>query len=1134
MKRSWIRFIALLTCCVLLVLPVSSVFADGSEGDGEGGTSVQDATYDTVTLVSYGLPVATIVTAVYAPALELQAAQELQDYLKQISGALLTITNDVYGAQGTIIYVGSAAPDPGLAQIAAGGDDPASFRLHVAEGAIQLVGLSPQGTLYAAYELLEQIGVRWFTPGDYGTVVPSLGTIAVNVQDTIQHPGFVTRLLQGMARYPSDSVTPKVFNATEAKTWADHNRLGGEDYGVHGFPCNIKRADRPDLFMVEDGVVTTQLDVTKPEVLTCVVEGALAQLQQNPNLKYINMGPEDGGGQGYTEWDADDFDPVQGKTATTDRYVKFYNLVIAQMEQAGYPDTGIATYAYSRYTRPPVREIPNPKIMPMFAPITVERLHSIDNPLSWDRQYLKEIVDGWAALGVKMMYRGYLFNLADPGMPFSMIDQVATEFKYYSEKGFERMRVETLANWGYQGPSLYLATKMMWNPNLDVEALLDDYFTSFYGPAAVPMRAHFDRLEQAFAEADYFAGGIYDFSHILTPAVLQELELSLSQAEALAAGHTAYEARVHTTRIGFDYGVTFMEAVDAFKGFDFVQAQEKYDDAKELALEALSHKPVVVAPKTWNYMDRFFGNMIQQGYQRVTNGNSIIAQMPDEWNVILDPFGSGDKLGLWKPTLGTGPWMKLKTISETWSDQGLYYYYGHAWYKTTVTVPGQSNGHDIRLWLSNIDEAARVWLNGQELPLVTKGGALGSPWEFNATNAIRFGQANVIVVDMANEKLNELGTGGIMGPVMLWEVVTNPDITVPTAPKNLSAQAVSSGQINLSWTASTDNTGVAGYIVYRDNVEIGTVTTTTYSDLGVVPNTTYSYTVKAFDAAGNVSGSSNAVSIRIDGLPPTAPANAKATALADNQISLTWTVSTDNVKVTGYKVYRDGTEVGTTTAASYTDTGLTPDTAYSYTVKAFDAAGNLSPASNAAIATTFLAGTLFSDDFEDGEAGNWIAARGIWSVIADGSNHVFEHTVIPNTIDIAQTLAGQATWTDYTMQASVYAAQFLTSATSIVLYGRYQNTNNYYVFSYVPITHKLSVSKRVAGTQTQLGIKDYTLAANTAHTFKTVFDGSTIELYIDGVQEFSLTDSGLASGKFGFQSRDATLRIDDVEVAAIE
>jgi chitodextrinase len=83
------------------------------------------------------------------------------------------------------------------------------------------------------------------------------------------------------------------------------------------------------------------------------------------------------------------------------------------------------------------------------------------------------------------------------------------------------------------------------------------------------------------------------------------------------------------------------------------------------------------------------------------------------------------------------------------------------------------------------------------------------------------------------------------------------DTQPPTVPTGLTATAVSSSQINLSWNASTDNVGVAGYLVFRNNGQIVSTTQTSYSDTGLSPSTTYTYTVEAFDAAGNISAASS-------------------------------------------------------------------------------------------------------------------------------------------------------------------------------------------------------------------------------------------------------------------------------------
>jgi fibronectin type 3 domain-containing protein len=189
--------------------------------------------------------------------------------------------------------------------------------------------------------------------------------------------------------------------------------------------------------------------------------------------------------------------------------------------------------------------------------------------------------------------------------------------------------------------------------------------------------------------------------------------------------------------------------------------------------------------------------------------------------------------------------------------------------------------------------------------------------------------------------------------------ITTPDTTPPTAPTGLTATFnATTNTIDLSWTAATDNVGVTGYRIFRDGGLIPTTTPingTTFSDAGQTG--THSYAVSAVDAAGNESALSNTASATVvegsgDVTPPTAPASLTANGnLATKTIELSWTASTDDVAVTGYRVFRDNatTPIATVTGTTFNDSGLLGT--HVYTVAAIDAAGNQSAMSNSATAT---------------------------------------------------------------------------------------------------------------------------------------------------------------------------------------
>ncbi|OME79516.1 chitinase [Paenibacillus sp. FSL A5-0031] len=181
------------------------------------------------------------------------------------------------------------------------------------------------------------------------------------------------------------------------------------------------------------------------------------------------------------------------------------------------------------------------------------------------------------------------------------------------------------------------------------------------------------------------------------------------------------------------------------------------------------------------------------------------------------------------------------------------------------------------------------------------------------------------------------------------------DIIAPSVPGNLQSTAKTSNSVTLAWGASTDNVGVTGYTVTYGSTSVNvTGTSTTIS--GLAANTAYTFTVKAKDAAGNISGASNALSVTTnppagDTTPPTAPTNLQVTGKTSSSVSLSWTASTDNVGVTGYTVTYGSTSVNVT-GTSTTISGLAANTAYTFTVTAKDAAGNISGASNALPVTT--------------------------------------------------------------------------------------------------------------------------------------------------------------------------------------
>ena len=188
-------------------------------------------------------------------------------------------------------------------------------------------------------------------------------------------------------------------------------------------------------------------------------------------------------------------------------------------------------------------------------------------------------------------------------------------------------------------------------------------------------------------------------------------------------------------------------------------------------------------------------------------------------------------------------------------------------------VDGSAVGGDFRSADSSWSEKTVNWNTEPATGAIRLGtlGAVakGTSYEVDATPLVAGdGQYSVKATSTSGDGAHYSSKEGANSPRLVVTVRDTPDQTPPTAPTNLVATAVAAQQVNLSWSASDDDVGVTGYEILRDGAVIGTATTTSTQDTTAQPGTTYTYTVRAFDAAGRRSDPSNPATVTTPEPPP--------------------------------------------------------------------------------------------------------------------------------------------------------------------------------------------------------------------------------------------------------------------------
>ena len=361
--------------------------------------------------------------------------------------------------------------------------------------AIDLYEFDERGTLNAVYEFLRSLGVRWYMPGDLGEIVPSLTTITLTPVDKTVKPDFPYRNLGDYApafRYSGnrDGMLYKLrcgFDAT----------LGIP--GPHGL-CNVYKREE-----FKKAHPEFSLCFSSQEFVDCTVKYARTVFDIYPDMQYLSLWPDDGywvGGVCKCDRCQGQVTPGRDKSGTCSDYIWGFIERVAREVYKTHPDRKIICGAYSCYTLPPEKIA---KFSPNVMVAIKDERWSFNDPEA--RAKALEIRKGWLdklVPGNLQIYCHYLDSGAH--LPSYYPHVIAEDLR--SLKGKSQGEFIELTFGGTDGGSMgnmhapgfnhlnvYVTSRYYWDADLDIDALLNEYYEKFYGPAAKEMKAFIEYSE---------------------------------------------------------------------------------------------------------------------------------------------------------------------------------------------------------------------------------------------------------------------------------------------------------------------------------------------------------------------------------------------------------------------------------------------------------------------------------------------------------------------------------------------------------------------------------------------------------------------------------------------------------------
>jgi hypothetical protein len=519
-----------------------------------------------VVLVEDGQPRSTIVVDDAAGPSERFAAEELSRFVEEMSGAKLPSVKPEGAPEAkpgsALIVVGAkaAAKLRIEADLAGLGDE--GFVIKALKDRVLVAGGEKRGTLFGAYTLLEKLGCRWWTPTE--STIPKNKTIVVPALDAREVPKFEYRDIMYLDLHTGIR--------EDGTLWGVRNKLNGagyrkavDKYGglflyapglIHSYAWLLGRVPKAGydtneaLWGLYQGKRNrTQPCLTNPDVVKAMTESALGVLREHPEYAFVTVGQNDGGE--HCECETCKALSESEKEGTTGAPVIALANQVAEAAAKEFPKATINASAYGWSRKPPANLKPRENVMVALSSIETDFGHPLATGENQENVKFRQDIEGWNRIVKRLYIWDYTTNFGHWLMPWPNLDAMVPNVKFYADHkaaGYFAQGSHTGRFTEFAPLRMWVLAKAAWNPEADGKALIAEFLSGYYGPAAGPIQKYIDTIHKPVRENKPLhvpCGGSSKLEGPwLEPEVLAEAESHMREAEKAVAGDAVLSKRV--------------------------------------------------------------------------------------------------------------------------------------------------------------------------------------------------------------------------------------------------------------------------------------------------------------------------------------------------------------------------------------------------------------------------------------------------------------------------------------------------------------------------------------------------------------------------------------------------------------